>query len=378
MKRSARSAMAAGVSMLAVSAAVIASVQPTPAQSPAPAPAPTVRLAAAVQPLQPGQEPPHIPALLQSSGLAPSVVPTALPGVPSVLAVPIAPNLANDIDNLYLEIEPWVQYGFEVATAAIAWVPYVGFLSGLIMDGYFFGESIVASAVFNFTDFLRGDGGIVENLVDFGVDVGLAFVWLGLDTLSTFVPLPPCNCYPPRPPVQGPFLALDALTALVKPAQEKTAEPTSAEGAEAVVDETAGEQVEGADQQEGAPAKKTVRELVGELVDKFTGEQVKGGEEQLEEGSTPEETPADELTTGAEELDEAGTVQAQGQVRGSLVATPGGQSSHPKSGTGPRGGNLTEKLTELAKSFSPKKPSSNGDGAASTGDAGTGDSAGTE
>ena len=49
---------------------------------------------------------------------------------------------------------------------------------------YFFGESIVASAVFNFTDWLRGDGGFVENLVDFGVDVGLAFVWLGLDALN--------------------------------------------------------------------------------------------------------------------------------------------------------------------------------------------------
>jgi hypothetical protein len=148
--------MAAGVSMLAVSAAVIAPVHPTDA----PAPDPAVRLAAAVEPLQPGEKPPHIPVLLRSSELLPSVVPTAAPGAPSVLAVPIAPNLANGIDNLYLAVEPWVQYGFEVAAAAIAWVPYVGFLSGLIMDGYFFGESIVASAVFNFTDFLRGDGGL--------------------------------------------------------------------------------------------------------------------------------------------------------------------------------------------------------------------------
>ena len=33
------------------------------------------------------------------------------------------------------------------------------------------GEEIVASAVFNFTDFLRGDGGIVENLVDVVIKV---------------------------------------------------------------------------------------------------------------------------------------------------------------------------------------------------------------
>ena len=68
---------------------------------------------------------------------------------------------------------------------------------------------MVASGVFNFTDWLRGDGGIVENLVDFGVDVGLAFIWLGLDALNTFIPLPPLSCYPPRPPVQGPFSRFD-------------------------------------------------------------------------------------------------------------------------------------------------------------------------
>lgn len=374
MKHSARSAMATGVSMLAVSAAAIAPVQPTPASAPIPAPASAVQLAAAVQPLQPGKEPPHIPALLQSSGLLPSVVPTALPGAPSVLAVPIAPNLANSIDNLYLAVEPWVQYGFEVATYALGWVPYVGFLSGLIMDGYFFGESIVASAVFNFTDFLRGDGGIIENLVDFGVDVGLAFVWLGIDVVGTFIPLPPC-CYPPRPPLQGPFLALDTLTTLMKPAQDKTVELSSIDeqGVETGLDETAGEQVEGVDtevtQDESTPAKKTVRELVGELVGRFTGERVKDGEEQLEEGNVPEETTPD-LTA-----DEPGAVRAQGQVRGSLVATPSGQSSYPKAGTGPRGRNLTAKLTELAQSFAPRKPSSHDDGA---GDADSGDSTGTE
>lgn len=380
MKHSARSAMAAGVSMLAVSAAVIAPVQPTPTPAPTSTPAPAVELAAAVQPLQPGKEPPRIPALLQASGLLPTVVPTALPGAPSVLAVPIAPNLANDIDNLYLAVEPWVQYGFEVATYALAWIPYVGFLSGLIMDGYFFGESIVASAVFNFTDFLRGDGGIVENLVDFGVDVGLAFVWLGIDVVGTFIPLPPC-CYPPRPPVQGPFLALDALTTLMKPEAE-------AQGTE--LDKTVGEQVEGvgneATPEEGTPAKKTVRELVGELIDRYTGEPVRADEEQLEEPKVDElsDEAEGELADETEEANEAtpasGLVRAQGLIRESLAAKPNGQSSQPKNGTGPRGGNLTEKLTELAQSFAPKKPSSNDDGATSTADAGAGagDSTGTE
>lgn len=308
MKRSARAAMAAGVSTLVVSAAAIAPVQPAEA----PAPAPTVRLSAAFQPLEPGQEPPPIPALLRASGLLPSVVPTALPpGVPELFAFPIAPQLADDIDRLYLAVEPWVQYGFEVATYALAWVPYVGSFAWLIMDAYYFGEEIVASAVFNFTDFLRGDGGIVENLVDFGVDVGLAFVWLGIDALGTFVPLPPCNCYPPRPPLQGPFLALDSFTALGAPEQnaelmEFTSFDESSPEAETGLDETNGEQVETPGEElnleQGAPGD----EGVGELKDEGTGELVGGadGEEELiQEGQEGDDTPEEVVDLEETEVD---------------------------------------------------------------------------
>ncbi len=50
--------------------------------------------------------------------------------------------------------------------------------------GYYFVEGMVASGAFNIADWLRGDGGAVENLVDFGIDVGLSFVWLGLDAVG--------------------------------------------------------------------------------------------------------------------------------------------------------------------------------------------------
>lgn len=147
-----------------------------------------------------------LPTPNAGSGLASNAGPAAAPS-----AAAIAPNLANTIDQAYITVEPWVRYGFELAAYAVGWIPYVGWLSGLIIDGYNFGQSIVASAVFNFTDWLRGDGTIVTNLVDFGVDVGLAFVWLGIDVAGTFVPLPPLPL-PPRPPLQGPFLA-DMLAA---------------------------------------------------------------------------------------------------------------------------------------------------------------------
>lgn len=208
MTISARSILMAGVATLTVTATAAA-----PSVQPLPPPRPEIQLAAAVQPLALQQQSPLLNVLLNSplALLGPAAPIGTLPPAPAPLAIPIAPNLANTIDNIYLAVEPWVQYGFEVATAVVRWIPYAGWFAGLIMDGYFFGESLVASGVFNFTDWLRGNGGVVENLVDFGIDVGLAFVWLGLDALNTFIPLPPFCCYPPRPPVQGPFLASTAL-----------------------------------------------------------------------------------------------------------------------------------------------------------------------
>jgi hypothetical protein len=212
MKISARSVLMGGAVTLTASAVAIA-----PSVQPPPPPRPAIQLAAAVQqqPLVP-QQPPLLTVLLNSplALLGPAAPIGTLPPTPAPIQFAIAPNLADTIDNIYLAVEPWVQYGFEVATSIVRWIPYVGWFAGQIMVFYNFGESIVASGVFNFTDWLRGNGGIVENLVDFGVDVGLAFVWLGLDELAQFVPLPPIPL-PPRPPLQGagPFLAADTLLA---------------------------------------------------------------------------------------------------------------------------------------------------------------------
>ena len=75
---------------------------------------------------------------------------------PAPIELSIAPNLADTIDNTYLAVEPWVRYGFQVAADVLAWVPFVGWLSGQIMVFYNFFESKVQSAVFNFTDWLEG------------------------------------------------------------------------------------------------------------------------------------------------------------------------------------------------------------------------------
>lgn len=217
MSTSVRSYLVAGAAAATATAIALAPVQAAPADIAVPAHptstqpqltqamvdllAAASRMTAAVAPKLPDQTG-AAPAL----GVAPSgASTTGATAAPTAIA--IAPNLANTIDQVYVTVEPWVQWGFEVGAYALGWIPWVGgWAGGLLMDAYNFGQSLVASGVFNFTDWLRGDGGIIQNLADFGVDAVLAVAWLGIDVVGTFIPLPPIPL-PPRPPLQGPFLA---------------------------------------------------------------------------------------------------------------------------------------------------------------------------
>ena len=121
-------------------------------------------------------------------------------------ALAVTPNatpvdgLADAIDAIYGAVEPWVRYGFEVAAAVVAWIPWVGIFSNQIMVVYNFVESLINSGVFNFTDWMRGEGSALKNVADWVVDAGLALVWLGIDEVGAWVPLPPVPIPIPRPP----------------------------------------------------------------------------------------------------------------------------------------------------------------------------------
>lgn len=218
MPTTVRSYLVAGAAAATATAIALAPVQAAPADVAVPAHptsstqpqltqamidllAAASRMTAAVAPNLAGQAG-AAPAL----GSAPSAAATGnVTAAPTAIA--IAPNLANTIDQVYGAVEPWVQWGFEVGAAALGWIPWVGgWAGGLLMDAYNFGQSLVASGVYNFTDWLRGDGGIIQNLADFGTDAVLAVAWLGIDIVGTFIPLPPIPL-PPRPPLQGPYLA---------------------------------------------------------------------------------------------------------------------------------------------------------------------------
>jgi hypothetical protein len=303
----------AGLCLLTASAVVIAlTVQPAPP----PKPAPTVQLTAIVQPTALPPKLPLLTVLLNSplALLGPAApLGTGLPPAPTPQAIPIAPNLADSIDSIYISVEPWVQYGFEVATAVVRWIPYVGWFAGLIMDGYFFVEGLVASGVFNFTDWLRGAGGIVENLVDFGIDVGLAFVWLGLDALNSFIPLPPFCCYPPRPPAQGPFLA---STMALEPTE--TVETLLSFEAEAV------DQVESLGEEDVVTEEDVTEEDVVTEEEFVTEEDVVTEKEDLTEEVTPEVTDPEVTDPEVTAIDKTttdsfGNIEAQGEIRGAGV-----------------------------------------------------------
>src|SRR5262249_16821627 len=117
---------------------------------------------------------------------------------PTPEAPPPAPGqtpVADIIDNGYNLIEYWVDYGFELGAWAFSWLPWIGWLAPQIWPmGFNFFEGLIRAGVFNFTDWLRGQGSVIDNVVDWGgeawnllLDYGRAQwnFWIG------WLPLPP-------------------------------------------------------------------------------------------------------------------------------------------------------------------------------------------
>lgn len=71
-------------------------------------------------------------------------------------AAVIPVSVADAIENFYIWAEPWVQWGFNVASWAAGWVPYLGILAPQINFFYYLFEPMVQSALFNTLDWLDG------------------------------------------------------------------------------------------------------------------------------------------------------------------------------------------------------------------------------
>ncbi|MGZ4583583.1 MAG: PE family protein [Mycobacterium sp.] len=96
-----------------------------------------------------------------SALLAPAAVTNA--------AVPAANALASigeAIESAYLQVEPWVQYGFELASWAVGYLPYIGWLAPQINFFYNLFEPMVQSVLFNTIDFLDGTVTFTQGLAN--------------------------------------------------------------------------------------------------------------------------------------------------------------------------------------------------------------------
>jgi hypothetical protein len=113
----------------------------------------------------------------------------------------------NAIMDFYFAAEPWVQWGFELATWGVGWVPVAGYFSGQVMVAYYTGEPVVQS-FFQSTQYLV-DGNVAaipSTLVNGFIQGGTAFVQQELNWILGYFPP-----FPPLPPI--PFSATSTLAA---------------------------------------------------------------------------------------------------------------------------------------------------------------------
>lgn len=195
MKHPFRSCLTVGVAT--ITATVIAFSPPVeePASTVPRVAPPAVQLTAQVQPLAVTDLPNLLVGWVQRFAVPPSAgQPVPTPDFPPVVS---GTGIDSTIKNIYNAIEPWVQYGFELATYAVGWIPYVGWLSGQIMIFYHFGERIVRSITFNIADWLGGNVSFVQGLINVGVDTVNSFIQLGIDEWNFWLPpLPPLPPFP--------------------------------------------------------------------------------------------------------------------------------------------------------------------------------------
>jgi hypothetical protein len=117
--------------------------------------------------------------------------PVPTPQFPPIVA---PTSIGTSIKGIYNAVEPWVQYGFELAAYGVGFVPYVGWLAPQITIFYHFGERIARSITFNIADWLDGRISFGQGLINVGVDTFNSFVQLGIDQWNFWlpsIPLPP-------------------------------------------------------------------------------------------------------------------------------------------------------------------------------------------
>ncbi|MGB3353770.1 MAG: hypothetical protein WBB00_13475 [Mycobacterium sp.] len=107
--------------------------------------------------------------------------------------------VADQIDD------DFIAFRIAVRTDFHEFANQLGYLGKQMYIAFNFGESILASAIFNGTDVMRGEG-LFENLGEFAYDVVLSVGYIAVDQLYLAIPgLPPIDYLPGRPPLDRPL-----------------------------------------------------------------------------------------------------------------------------------------------------------------------------
>jgi hypothetical protein len=219
-----------------ISATVVASVAATIAIAPStqePRPSPSavnlratsqaLQLTAAVQPLV---APTEVPGLLVDWLQRVIIPPSASAPFPTPHFPPnVSPfSLGSSIKWVYDAVEPWVEWGFDVAAYAVGWIPWVGWLAPQISIFYDFGEMIVRSITFNIADWLDRQISFGQGLRNVAVDTINSFIFLANAQLAFW--LPPL---PPIPPFPGSLTTVQTVEPLqtVEDSSLRSAPPLS-------------------------------------------------------------------------------------------------------------------------------------------------------
>lgn len=238
MKSHSRSRIVTGLAAVAATTLTVASTIHPPV---ADADAPAVQRSSgpvylSVQPT-PMAGPVDLPPLL-TDWIERIVVPPSLGApvpAPEFLPVIAPTSIGTSIKGIYNAVEPWVQYGFDLAAYAVGWVPYVGWLAPQITIFYHFGERIARSITFNIADWLDGRVTFVQGLINVGVDTFNSFVQLGIDEWNFWLPpLPPLPPFPFSfdPPAEESAVeqlrtSVDALTIAASAADDIESQPNA-------------------------------------------------------------------------------------------------------------------------------------------------------
>lgn len=141
--------------------------------------------------------------LTPTGGIGGATATSALLGPLAAQAAPAAVipvSWATAIENFYNFAEPYVAYGFNLASYLVGWLPYVGILAPQINFFYYLFEPMVQAALFNSLDWLSGTISFSQGLANFwsatsaSINQFLYTEWYWIR--SFFPPLPP---WPPLP-----------------------------------------------------------------------------------------------------------------------------------------------------------------------------------